>query len=192
MRLVDAVLRQGHLSERDLTEALLTGERPAHLDRCAHCAERALALNRWLDDVRLIGLEAADKQFPAEMLLAQQGQIRKRLEALEQPASKVVAFPGAAASGVQSGRRVAPAWVGVAAAAGLVLGVIGGQITARLATASPPISTADARPATTDAPPVAPWMDVEEVLQSELDHVSVPALEAINQSTPRISTNSGG
>ena len=51
MRLIDAVFRQGHLSEQALVEAVMTGERPAHLDRCDLCADRAVELGRWLDDV---------------------------------------------------------------------------------------------------------------------------------------------
>ena len=34
MRLVDVLLRQGHLSEGALTRAVLDGNRPAHIDRC--------------------------------------------------------------------------------------------------------------------------------------------------------------
>ena len=44
MRLIDMVLRQGHLSEQALMEALTGGDRPAHLDRCDLCAERAVDL----------------------------------------------------------------------------------------------------------------------------------------------------
>ena len=63
MRLSDRLFRRGHLSERALIDALLSGDRPAHLDRCDICAERAVDLGRWMDDVRTTGIEAADAAF---------------------------------------------------------------------------------------------------------------------------------
>lgn len=133
MRFADIVLRQGHLSEQAIIEAVMTGDRPAHLDRCDVCAARAVDLGRWLDDTRAVGIEAADAAFPAERLTAQQAQIMRRLEQLDEPA-RVISFPrfNARLDDRANGRRVAASWVAVAAAAGLVVGVIGGQITARL------------------------------------------------------------
>jgi hypothetical protein len=60
VRLSDRLFRRGHLSERALVDALLTGNRPAHLDRCDICADRAVNLGRWMDDVRIAGVDAAD------------------------------------------------------------------------------------------------------------------------------------
>ena len=191
MLLVDAVLRHGHLSERALTDALLTGERPAHLDRCEICSERAIGLSRWLDDVRLLGIEAADAVFPAEKLQFQHAQIMRRLEQIDQPAARVIAFPAVAVPVPITGRRVAAGWVGVAAAAGLVLGVVGGQLTARFdqAPVAPPAS--QAREA--EAPRADPMgYTVDDLLRSDLDQISIPSLEGINQVTPRILTNAGG
>ncbi len=133
MQLIDALFRQGHLSEQSLVEALLTGDRPTHLDRCATCAERAIEMGRWLDAIQAVAAEAADAAFPPERLAQQQTQILRRLEQLDQP-SRVIAFPSLyrIEPPDRQARRVSPAWIGVAAAAGLVLGVIGGQITARL------------------------------------------------------------
>lgn len=133
VRLTDFVLRQGHLSEQALTEALLTGERPAHLDRCDLCAERAVELGRWLDDVRRLGHEAADAVFPSERLQAQQAQILRRLEQVDQPA-RVISFPIQArpAAFDASRRRMSPAWMAAAVAASLVVGVIGGRWSAQL------------------------------------------------------------
>jgi len=142
VRFADAVLRRGHLSEAALTEAVMTGDRPAHLDRCDLCAERAVELGRWLDEIRSTGVEAADAAFPPERLAIQQTQILRRLEQLDQPA-RVIAFPSQYRLEPQygQGRRVAPGWVGIAAAAGLVLGVIGGQITARMALDNQPATS---------------------------------------------------
>lgn len=131
MRLVDAVFRQGHLSEQAIADALMTAERPVHLDRCDLCADRALEMGRWLDAVKTAAVETADEAFPDERLAAQQGQILRRLEQLDEP-SRVIAFPHARPLPRETGqRRIAPAWVGVAAAAGLVVGAIGGQMSVR-------------------------------------------------------------
>jgi hypothetical protein len=138
VRLADALFRGGHLSEQALVEVCMTGERPAHVDRCELCADRAVELGRWLDDVRLTGIAAADAAFPPERLAAQQSQILRRLEQLDQP-SRIIAFPRhyRLDERQQTGRRIAPVWVGVGVAAGLVVGVIGGQMSARLGRVNP-------------------------------------------------------
>jgi hypothetical protein len=139
VRLADLLLRQGHLSEDALTRAVLSATRPQHLDSCDLCARRALDLGRWLDDIRLDAVQATDDVFPTERLAVQHAQILRRLEQIDEPA-RVISFPKAPAVATghpTSGRRVAAAWVGVAAAAGLVIGVIGGQMTARLQITTP-------------------------------------------------------
>jgi hypothetical protein len=138
VRLADALFRGGHLSEQALVDVCMTGERPAHVDRCELCADRAVELGRWLDDVRATGMAVADASFPPERLAAQQSQILRRLEQLDQP-SRVIAFPRhyRLDERQQTGRRIAPVWVGVGVAAGLVVGVIGGQMSARLGRVSP-------------------------------------------------------
>jgi hypothetical protein len=190
MRLVDAILRQGHLSERTLVEALMTGDRPLHLDRCDICATRAVEMNRWLDAVKTAAVEAADEAFPQERLAAQQLQIQRRLEQLDEPA-RVLTFPRQPRLDQRDAgrRRVAPAWVGVAAAAGLVIGVIGGQAMARLNPPLTPVPAAPAAavPAPDAAEPVtagAPWAaDLEDV-----DAFMPDALSALNVLTPRAVT----
>jgi hypothetical protein len=195
VRLADAVFRQGHLSEQALVEALMTGDRPVHLDRCDLCADRAVELGRWLDDVRAIGLEAADAAFPPEVLQSQQAQIMRRLEQLEQPAARVLTFPGLARSSQQSGgRRVAPGWVGVALAAGVVLGAIGGQMTARLGgTAAPPVTVAESEPVPAAPRAVPANFDVDDLLRQDLERVPVSELEGLSEITPRLlASNIGG
>lgn len=190
MRLVDAILRQGHLSEAAIVEALITGERPSHLDTCEVCGLRAHTLSRGLDAARTAAADVADAVFTAERLAAQQAQILRRLEQLDEPA-KVLAFPAVPAASVRpaSAHRVAPAWVGVAAAAGLVIGAIGGHGTARLRSPQP-------------APPAAPpAAAVQPPSPADVETMSAPAtalldmedlesfvpepLGAINALTPR-------
>jgi hypothetical protein len=126
------VWRQGHLSERALMDAVVCGERPAHLDRCDICAERAVEVGRWLDEVRTDAAEASDAVFTTDRLTAQESQILRRLEQLDNPA-RVIAFPAATRADRQelAGRRVNVSWVGVAAAAGLMIGVVGGHLGTR-------------------------------------------------------------
>src|SRR5262245_3315040 len=197
VRLVDAVFRQGHLSEQALAEALMTGERPAHLDRCALCAERAVEMGRWLDDVRTLGQEAADEVFTPERLAVQQAQILRKLEQLDEP-SRVITFPSQSRLEAREpgSRRVAPAWVGVAAAAGLALGVVGGQVSARISMrpAITPVTTAatvhqsdPAESAANAALEPAPGPRPENsLLDLPLEEGVVPALAGLDSTVPRL------
>jgi hypothetical protein len=188
MRLVDALLRQGHLSERALVDAIMSGDRPFHLDRCDICAARAVELNRWLDTVQASAVEAADDACPAERLAAQHAQILRRLEQHDEPA-RVIAFPRQAKGDArENGRwRVAPGWLGVAAGLGLIIGAIGGQMSARVApapeVAAMPLSPAPA-PETDPAP--APLTNAYWVEPADFDGYVPASLSALNEATPRI------
>ena len=191
MRLADAILRRGHLSETALAEICMTGERPVHLERCDICAARAVELGRWLDEVRAMGLEEADAQFPAERLAVQQAQILRRLEQLDRPA-RVIAFPNQSRYDrlELGGQGIRPAWIGIAAAAGLVLGLLGGQISARLTTqrAAVPPAPAQMQPPATSGPiqtasfEVAPPPSLFDL--DEFDRPTMDAVEAIDRLTP--------
>jgi hypothetical protein len=178
VRLIDLVVRQGHLSEQALIEAVAGGERPVHLDRCDICAERAVEIGRWMDDVQRTGTEAADAIFTPERLNAQQSQILRRLEQVDNPA-RVITFPAASRSErATAGRRVSASWVGIAAAAGLVIGLVGGQMSARLnQPVAPPAQNAEA---TATSPVDAQFLD------ESYDQISIPAFEAMDQITPRL------
>jgi hypothetical protein len=189
VRLVDLVLRSGHLSEQALITAVMTGDRPAHLDRCDVCAERAVELGRWLDAVKLTGTDAAEAAFTPERLAAQQSQIMRRLEQLDEPA-RVIAFPSHSRLHRESaGRRVAAGWLGVAAAAGLVLGVISGQWSARLGQHPVQVRVEQAQPPPAQAPADAQAEAVGPIdaslLDMDLDSLNVPAMSAIDDITPR-------
>lgn len=188
MRLIDGLLRRGHLSERALVDALLSGDRPAHLDRCDICADRAVDLGRWLDDVKTAGIEAADAAFSTERLAMQQTQILRRLEQLDQPA-RVIAFPTQARLGQRdpNDRRVAPAWVGVAAAAGLVLGLVGGQVTARVGS-RPAVVPATVQASLDDGQPSATVRLAQPDLDLDLEGLNIPALDAVDGITPKFTT----
>ena len=197
MRLADSILRRGHLSERALVDVLMTGARPVHLDRCDLCAERAVELGRWLDEIRTSELEAADAAFPAERLALQQRQILRRLEQAERPA-RVITFPGLRDERFgASGRGIRPAWIGIAAAAGLVLGLLGGQVTARLApvraaapAAAPAPVPADgqvpAPPANVPAASTATAFNYMPLDLDEYDRPQIAEVAAMDAYTPRV------
>jgi hypothetical protein len=191
----DLVLRGGHLSDRAVVDVCMTGERPAHLDRCDICAARAIDVGRWLDEVRAIGEADVDAVYPAERLAAQQAQIMRRLEQIDQPA-RVINFPrnmrldGPA----DQGRRVSPGWVAVAAAAGLVLGVVGTQVSSHYL-APRPAATMTAQAVSPSAPtPIN--LDPEGVArvtaadQEVMGRPHVEGLDAIDQITPSMLSES--
>jgi hypothetical protein len=182
VRIADTLFRGGHLSEERLTEAWYTGARPAHLDQCDACAERALDLARWLDDTKQLAVESADAVFTPERLAAQQSQILRKLELIERP-SKLLSFPGKPVTATASDFQVpAPqqhigAWISVAAAC-LVLGVIGGRLSVWQPT-TPTVQSAKVEPVVET--PKAPVLDQypSEIDQPELSSLS--ALEKLTQ-----------
>jgi hypothetical protein len=188
--ILDTVFRQGHLSERALIDAIVAGERPQHLDRCDLCAERAVALARWMDELQADATDLTDDLFTPERLQAQQQQVLRRLEQLDQPA-RVIAFPAASRADANgsAGRRVAVSWVAIAAAAGLVIGVVGGQVSARLThpVAQVPVTAAvtPAAEATLASDTTAGPVD-SSVLDNPYENLDVPSLVALNDMMPRV------
>jgi len=178
VRLIDMVLRQGHLSEQALMESLTGGDRPAHLDRCDLCAERTVELARWMDAAREDAQGASDAVFTPERLAAQQAQILRRLEQIDSPA-RVISFPAAlrAERGELQGRRVGVSWVGIAAAAGLVIGIVGGQVSARLMQTPQPPPVAQSADAAVDG----------TFLDQSYDQLSLTSVEILDEATPRLS-----
>lgn len=148
MRFADRLLRR-HLSETVLTRAWIAGERPPHLDDCPDCASRADDLGHWLERMRSEANVAADQAFPPERLAIQQAQILRHMTQADHPV-RVIEFPASrpVEPEFRSARRVAPAWLGVAAAAGLAVGVVGGHLAAPRETvpAGAAIDTATASP----------------------------------------------
>jgi hypothetical protein len=99
-----------------------------HLDECAGCPTRHDSVLRMLDETRRVAELDAEDAFPLERLAQQRDRILARVDDLCR-AGKVLTFPSAHA-------RIAPAqasnrtrWVAAAAAAGLVVGLLGGHLT---------------------------------------------------------------
>jgi len=184
MRLADAVLRRGHLSENALVEVWNTGVRPAHLDTCGICADRALEISRWLEDVRALGHADADAVFSEERLTAQRGQVLARLEQLDRPA-KVISFPARRPQVSDPGaeHRIAPAWLVVAAAAGLTIGVVSVELSHLTPWGQPdqPAVVAN-NPQTPAVPSTA---DGERFLDGTFERPGFGALTTLDEMTPR-------
>jgi hypothetical protein len=75
---------------------------------------------------------------------------------------------------------VAPSWVGIAAAAGLVLGVIGGQITARMALENQPATSTAQR----QGSPALPGGVSPSLLDYDSESTTYP-LNVLDEMTPR-------
>ena len=184
MRIADTILRGGHVSDDVLVEAWYSGARPAHLDTCDACAERALDMARWLEQTKQLAAESADAIFTPERLEAQQSNIMSRLEQLDRP-SKLLSFPRTTAPVAMSEMQMPArqqhigAWIAVAAAC-LVLGVIGGRLS--VWEPSVPVQTAQApaAPAPT-APAPTPAVDL---YPGEIDRPSLDSLSALENLTP--------
>jgi len=115
-----------HLSERELVAAWQEELRPAHLEACAPCQDRFVALVAFLSRQRDDALDAADAVFTPERLTAQKTHILRRLDNLARPV-RVLPFPlpPRVAPAI---RRVGRQWVAMAAAAGLVIGLAAGLL----------------------------------------------------------------
>jgi len=126
-----------HLPEDRLFDCYLaeqTGERleppsAEHLSDCPRCAARYADLRRFMNGLRTEADEELDEVFSIDMFRAQQLHVLRRLEQLAHPA-RVISFPGhppgQAAAAPRA--RLAPRWIGAAAAAGLLVGVAAGSL----------------------------------------------------------------
>jgi hypothetical protein len=86
------------------------------------------AVSRMLDDVRRTAELDAEDAFPLERLAQQRDRILARVDDLCR-AGKVLTFPSAHARVVPSQPTHRTRWVAAAAAAGLIVGLLGGHLT---------------------------------------------------------------
>lgn len=197
--------RNSHIDESAMadvwTERAASGTaesgRPAeaHLRQCPDCRARYTAFSSWLDMLRADASAEAEEALTTDRLAAQQAQIVRRLEALEQP-GRVIAFPRITqptSVRPHDGRR----WVGAAAAAGLVVGLGLGQLfdfggtlrqTTPLGEASPQARAVAPEPSLLGLQPVSvtspdeTYLFDQDVLPSQ---VRVPeSLQYLNAITP--------
>ncbi len=181
MRLSDVVLRRGHLSEDALVDVWSSGIRPAHLDECALCSSRALEMSRWLEDVQALGRADADAEFSDTRLDTQKHQILDRLAALDRP-SKVISFPAVSPAAREVAPRPARAgWVAlVAAAAGIMIGVVGMEFSHSLRQPTQPPAMA----AATTSPQLT--ADDLAILEGAFERPRLTPLQTLDEMTPRV------
>jgi hypothetical protein len=163
-----------------------------HLDICTECRHRYADFTCFLDQIRDDAHAEADQVMTAERLAAQQSQIFRRLEALERPA-RVIAFPRTPRPAMTPG-RAGQRWVATAAAAGLVIGVVAGQLVdfrRAFAPARPAPAVVDGTAArTSNITPVSMIGPVDEAFiygDAELSTRAVrdSSLHALDDVTPR-------
>jgi hypothetical protein len=143
-------------------------------------------MSRWLEQTRSLGIAEADAAFPPERLAAQRAQIFRKLEQLDRP-SKLLSFPRVAADAMLPAEfaghahRVSSRWIAAAAAAGLILGVIGGRLSVWQPKAAPvaPIAASAKAPETHVDP-------AELLLDSEISQPQIHSLSALDTLTPQV------
>jgi len=127
-----------HLSEERLIEltmrtlargnALADAVADDHLAACEVCRVRATELAQMLDDVSAVGNAQADSEFSDGRLARQQARIFQRIEQDGRP-GRLIAFPaGQPQQPAVVRSRPASRWVAAAAVAGLVVGLLTGQL----------------------------------------------------------------
>jgi hypothetical protein len=130
------IVRDNHVSQDRLTALAFVARAPqseqdqhalAHLSRCERCAGELARLTVEADALRDAAFAQVDAVFDDAMLDAQRSRILDRLAHLGQ-AARVLRFPSRTrevAMPVSQGNR---RWVSVAAAAGLIIGLLAGQM----------------------------------------------------------------
>ena len=168
-----------------------------HLHGCETCTWRYTELTAPLERLRQDAAGEADELFTPSRLDAQRARILDRLDESAAP-SRVILFPAAPARPDRSVvRRPLAGWVAAAAAAGILIGVTGGQLfqsgVRRTVTAPPARTVIAALPASavvTDSPARRAVTDGEEAVMNEIEQAvfghRITALSALDEMTPHV------
>ena len=98
-----------------------------HLGNCTRCSDELGRLTIQADELRELAFAEADEVFDNAMLDAQRTRILDRLAHLGQ-AARVLSFPRRTREVVMPVSGSSRRWVSVAAAAGLIIGLLAGQV----------------------------------------------------------------
>lgn len=98
-----------------------------HVGRCDRCAAELSRLTIQAEGLRDAALAAVDTMFDDSMLEAQRNRILDRLAHLGK-AARVLSFPRRRRDAAMPVTTGSPRWVSVAAAAGLIIGLLAGQM----------------------------------------------------------------
>jgi hypothetical protein len=190
-----------HVSDDRLVEVCLEGTATetehAHLASCDQCRVRRSRLDGMLHELHVAADEEVDAIFTPERLAVQQSRILQRIEQDGRPA-RVIAFPAVPTPEVRPLRtRPAGRWIAAAAAAGLAIGLLAGQLVhdlpiigrpTRPALVSSTARSSSALTARADGQVVNASLNEEAFLdeiESALDGPHVAALRPLNDLTPR-------
>lgn len=170
----------------------------AHLAGCDECAARFSSLVANADALRNVACAAADDLFDDARLDAQRTRILDRLAHMGQ-AARVLAFPRRpreTTMPVSSGSR---RWISVAAAAGLIIGLVAGQVLHFLPAGAAPRGDASVaaqapdrsgRPGIIPASASFPALSDDELMEEverAIEARRAPSLHAIDAFTPTAS-----
>jgi hypothetical protein len=192
-------MRYSHLSDDRLIEVWLDAAHDQsaqrHLDVCQSCAARHQTLVNLLADCTAVAETESDTAFGDERLQRQHARILQRIAHDGRPA-RVITFPAAhSAQAVPLRNRPTMRWIAGAAAAGLAIGLLAGELVEGLRTidmrrSSQPIAAQTVRSATPAAVrTVSTTLSDDEFLQrmdSVVDRSGGGALGPLDQLTPRV------
>jgi hypothetical protein len=122
-----ALALAGRASDLPSGEAGPDQQALAHLSRCDACSGTFARLVADADELRAFASQQADEVFDDAMLDAQRTRILDRLAHLGQ-AARVLSFPRRTREVVMPVSTSSRRWVSVAAAAGLIIGLVAGQM----------------------------------------------------------------
>jgi hypothetical protein len=117
-----ALALAAHAPQSDHDRVLL-----AHVAACHACAATLSGLTRQLDSLREVACQEADTAFDDAFLDAQRSKILDRLAHLGK-AARVLRFPARSREAAMPVSPISRRWISVAAAAGLIIGLVAGQL----------------------------------------------------------------
>ncbi|OGR90460.1 MAG: hypothetical protein A2V88_14870 [Elusimicrobia bacterium RBG_16_66_12] len=174
-----------HLSDEHLLAAWQEGDVDVHLRECASCQARSLELRAFLDAVRTDAVAEADGVFTSERLAAQHAHVMRRLDRRVHP-GRILSFP-ALPQRTPVLHLVARRWVALAAAAGLIIGLVAGVAVDRRQSF---LQTSDARSTARPSSSTEPVSFNDEAFLSDLETAAaaprVEELQALDALTPHV------
>jgi anti-sigma factor RsiW len=99
-----------------------------HVEHCGECRTRHESMRAMMADASSAATAEAEAAFPVERLTRQYDRIMERVEQMSR-AGRVISFPAAFDRVTPPSAANGSRWVAAAAAAGLVVGLLGGHLT---------------------------------------------------------------
>ena len=181
-----------HLSDHRLVEicfdaAALAAEQ-RHLVSCPACEARRTGIAQLLSETAGVSTAEADLAFGEERLARQRARILQRIEQEGRP-GRVIAFPAGSGPAPTLRSRPRTRWVAVAAAAGLVIGLLAGQLSQQIRGGARTPLAGGGEPDIPTLQAVSMTLSDEELLgQLELaiEATTGSALQPLDDLTPRV------